>query len=127
MNNLNSIILEGNLVRDPDLRLMPNGKQVCNFKLASNRFHKNEEGFVKEVGFFDVETWGKAAEICKGQGRKGMALRVVGRLKQEQWKDGEGQPHSKIIIVADNVEFKQEQKRENAASHEADAGEGFGR
>jgi single-strand DNA-binding protein len=59
MNNLNSILIEGNLVRDPLFRSTPKGTPVCTFTLASNRFFKQDSGLEKEVGFFDVETWVK--------------------------------------------------------------------
>jgi len=81
MNNLNSILIEGNLVRDPLLRSTPKGTSVCTFSLASNRFYKQDTGFEKEVSFFDVDTWGKLAEACYSKGRKGRGVRVVGRLK----------------------------------------------
>ena len=38
MNSLNSILVEGNLVRDPDSKVLPSGNQVCDFTLASNRY-----------------------------------------------------------------------------------------
>lgn len=56
MNNLNSILLEGNLVRDPELSYTPKGVAVCKFSVASNRFYKQDEEFQQEVSFFDVTT-----------------------------------------------------------------------
>ena len=106
MNNLNSILIEGNLVRDPTLRSTPKGTPVCNFSLASNRFFKQDSEMEKEVSFFDVETWAKLAENCYNLGQKGRGVRVVGRLKQQRWNDTEGKPHSRIMIVAEHVEFK---------------------
>jgi single-strand DNA-binding protein len=44
MNNLNSILVEGNLVRGPELKYSPKGAAVCTFPLASNRFCKQERG-----------------------------------------------------------------------------------
>jgi single-strand DNA-binding protein len=114
MNNLNSILIEGNLVRDPLLRSTPKGTAVCNFTLASNRFFKQDTGFEKEVGFFDVESWSKLAEHCYNQGRKGRGVRVVGRLKQDRWNGSDGKLHSRVAIVAEHVEFRPEFKRENS-------------
>lgn len=37
MNNLNSILIEGNLVRDPELSYTPKGVAVCKFSVACNR------------------------------------------------------------------------------------------
>ena len=114
MNNLNSILIEGNLVRDPLLRSTPKGTQVCTFTLASNRFYKQETGLEKEVGFFDVETWAKLAENCYSLGHKGRGVRVVGRLKQDRWSSPDGKSHSKISIVAEHVEFRPEFKKEES-------------
>jgi single-strand DNA-binding protein len=108
MNNLNSILIEGNLVRDPLLRSTPKGTSVCTFCLASNRFYKQDSELEKEVGFFDVETWAKLAENCYNMGHKGRGVRVVGRLKQERWIGSDGKARSKVTIVAEHVEFRPE-------------------
>jgi single-strand DNA-binding protein len=52
MNNLNSILIEGNMVREPVLRATPRGTSVCTFSLASNRYFKQDSGMEKEVSFF---------------------------------------------------------------------------
>jgi single-strand DNA-binding protein len=128
MNNLNSILLEGNLVRDPLLRATPKGTSVCTFTLASNRFFRQDAGMEKEVSFFDVETWAKLAEHCYNQGRKGRGVRVVGRLKQDRWSGSDGKAHSRVAIVAEHVEFRPDFRREpprneeNAGSLEAAEG-----
>jgi single-strand DNA-binding protein len=112
MNNLNSILIEGNMVRDPLFRSTPKGTPVCTFSVASNRFYKQDTGMEKEVSFFDVETWAHLAENCSNLGRKGRGVRVVGRLKQERWNDNEGKPRSKVKIVAEHVEFRPDFKKE---------------
>jgi single-strand DNA-binding protein len=112
MNNLNSILIEGNLVRDPLLRSTPKGTQLCTMSLASNRYYKQDSGFEREVSFFDVETWAKLAEICYAKGKKGRGIRVVGRLKQSRWSDPDGKSRSKVSIVAEHVEFRPEFKKD---------------
>jgi len=115
MNNLNSILIEGNLVKDPLLRSTTKGTQVCTMCLASNRFYKQnnqDPGFEKEVSFFDVESWSKLAESCYTKGRKGRGVRVVGRLKQNRWNDPDGKQHSRVTIVAEHVEFRPDFKKE---------------
>jgi single-strand DNA-binding protein len=109
MNNLNSVLLEGNLVRDPLIRSTPKGAPVCNFTIASNRFFRQGSGLERETGFFDVETWGKLAEACGAKGIKGIGVRVVGRLKQERWENSPGESRSRIVIVAEHVEFRKSQ------------------
>jgi single-strand DNA-binding protein len=111
MNNLNSILIEGNLVRDPLFRTTSKGTSLCTFTLASNRFFKQDSGLEKEVSFFDVESWAKLAENCKNLGHKGRGVRVVGRLKQERWNGADGKAHSKVAIVAEHVEFRPDFKK----------------
>ncbi|MDR0909645.1 MAG: single-stranded DNA-binding protein [Spirochaetaceae bacterium] len=116
-NNLNSILIEGNLVRDAEIKATPRGTQVCKFSLASNRFYKGADAKIEqEVSYFEVETWGKLAESTYSQGKKGRGLRVVGRIKQNRWQDEEGKNHSRIIIVAEHVEFKPEFHKEEAVA-----------
>ncbi len=106
MNTINSIILEGRLVRDPVLKVTPNGTEVCNFSLATNRYYMSNNEKVSETSFFDVETWANTARICSTDGRKGRGVRVVGRLKQDRWKGSDGKNYSRIKVVADNVAFR---------------------
>jgi len=121
MNNLNSILLEGNLVADPELRYTPKGAAVCSFCVACNRFYKQEEELQKEVSYFDVTTWNRQAEVCNEYLTKGRGVRVVGRLKQDRWEDSEGKTRSKVHIVAEHVEFKPKFKSDNAESAEGAA------
>lgn len=121
MNSLNSIMIEGNLTRDPELRTTPKGTPVCRFAVASNRFYRYEDELQKEVSFFDVETWARSAERCGEELAKGRGVRVVGRLKQDRWTDTEGKNHSRIKIVAEHVEFKPQFTR--PAEEKAEVGE----
>lgn len=107
MNSLNSILVEGNLVKDPNTKTLPSGNQVCDFTVATNRFYKGgEEGFEKEVSYFDIEAWARLGTACAQNLRKGRGVRVVGRLKQDRWVDPEGKQRAKVKIVAEHVEFK---------------------
>lgn len=113
MNSLNSIIIEGNLTRDPMVNITPKGTKVCNFAVATNRFYRKDDGKEKEVSYFDVEAWQKEAERCEQVLEKGRGVRVVGRLKQDRWVDTEGRNRSKIKIVADHVEFRPKFRKES--------------
>jgi single-strand DNA-binding protein len=125
VNNLNSILIEGNIVRDPQYRTTTKGTPVCTFSLASNRFFKQDNGFEKEVSFFDVETWAKLADTCNNQGKKGRGVRVVGRLKQDRWTGNDGKPRSRVSIVAEHVEFRPEFKKESAVEQDNIADDGM--
>ena len=121
MNNLNSVLIEGNMVRDPIVRSTPKGTQVCNFSIASNRYYRQDTNFEKEVGFFDVEAWGRLVDTCISQGRKGRGVRVVGRLKQGRWTGDDGKNHSRVSIVAEHVEYRADYKKADVPSTEAES------
>ncbi|MDR2596358.1 MAG: single-stranded DNA-binding protein [Treponema sp.] len=111
MSNLNSILIEWNIVRDPQYRTTPKGTPVCTFSLASNRYFTGDNGLEREVSFFQVETWRKLADACNNKAKKGRGVRVVGRLKQDRWQGEDGKPRSRISIVAEHVEFRPEFKK----------------
>ena len=112
MNNLNSILIEGNIVRDPMIRQTPRGGSICDFPIATSRFFKDEGGLEKEVSFFGIESCGKLAEKCYNTGKKGRGVRVVGRLKQDHWTDANSKTHTRVVIVAEHVEFRPEFKKQ---------------
>ncbi|MDR1909369.1 MAG: single-stranded DNA-binding protein [Spirochaetaceae bacterium] len=118
MNNLNSILIEGNMVRDPILRTTPKGTRVCSFSIASNRYYKQDGNYEREVGFFDVECWGKLSEAVQNNGQKGRGVRVVGRLKQDRWTGADEKPRSKVSIVAEHIEFRPLSEQRSAAGRD---------
>ncbi|MGL4987358.1 MAG: single-stranded DNA-binding protein [Treponemataceae bacterium] len=106
MQNLNSLVIEGNVVRNPNFLETAKGTHVCNFSIASNRNYKQGNEVEKEVSFFNVETWGKLADASAQNCSKGRGVRIVGRLKQNRWTGSDGKMHSRILIVAEHVEYK---------------------
>jgi len=120
MNALNSVLIEGNLVRDPESRDLPTGTQVCNFSLASDRFYKQNEILEREVSYFDVEAWSRLAQNCATNLKKGRGVRVVGRLRQDRWTDPDGRARSRVKIVAEHVEFKPVFKKPETAESAAE-------
>ena len=106
MNGLNSLIIEGNMVKDPVLGETNKGTSFCKFTIASNRSYVLNNEAIEEVSYFDIEAWTKMAEICKECGARGRGVRVVGRLKQDRWIGKDGKTCSKVKVVAEHVEFK---------------------
>ena len=63
-----------------------------------------------------MEAWGKLADICTSQGRKGRGVRVVGRLKQDRWTGSDGKNHTRVAIVAEHVEYRPDFKKTGLSS-----------
>lgn len=102
---MNLIAFHGRLTRDPELRTTASGKNVTNFSVAIN------EG--QETTFMNVTAWGKLADTVKEYCSKGKEVIVQGRVKQENWeKDGNKQ--SRLITVADRVQFLGSKKADDA-------------
>ncbi len=76
-----TIIIVGNLGRDPEMRYTPSGQAVTSFSVASSRQYTGANGQkVKETIWFRISAWGKQAEICNTYLRKGSKVLVEGRL-----------------------------------------------
>jgi len=76
-----TIIIVGNLGRDPEMRYTPSGAPVTSFNVASSRQYTNSKGErVKETIWFRVSAWNKQAETCNNFLHKGSKVLVEGRL-----------------------------------------------
>ena len=106
MNQTNSIVVDGNLVKDPVLVEPKTGFKVCRLSVAVNRWYKDENGnSVDKVSFFEAEAYGNSAEFCNKYAKKGSPIRLVGRLQQDRWTNKEGKTDSKVYIVAEHIEL----------------------
>ena len=122
MNALNQIIVEGNVVRQPESHTIPSGTHTCSFPIAVNRFYKSAGGDkTQEVSFFDIDTYGSLADACVKWCPKGRGVRIVGRLKQDRWKTDEGKQKSRVHIIAEHVEFKPVFKKAGETDSENDS------
>lgn len=102
MANHNRVTLMGNLTRDVELRYTPQGTPVAHFGLAVNRPTSSGN---EETTFVDIEVWAKQAESCAQYLSKGRLIFLDGRLKQERWDSEDGQKRSRLIVVAERVQF----------------------
>jgi len=76
-----TIIIVGNLGRDPEMRYTPSGQAVTNLNVATSRQYTASDGTqVKETIWFRVSAWGKLAETTNQYLHKGSKVLVEGRL-----------------------------------------------
>jgi len=112
MASLNKVILIGNLTRDPESKTIPSGVQVCEFGLAVNS--RGQDGQELAPLFIEVTAWERTAENCAKYLTRGSPVAVEGKLKLDTWEK-DGQKHSRISVVAFNVQFLSN-KGDNAPS-----------
>jgi single-strand DNA-binding protein len=102
---LNKAMVFGNLTRDPELKSLPSGMQVCSFSLATNRVYKDREGKrTEQTDYHNVVVFGRQAETSAQYLKKGASALVEGRLQTRSWEQ-EGTKHYRTEIVADRVQF----------------------
>ena len=101
----NTVVVTGNITRDPELRFTPNGAAVANFGLAVNRRWQNRQTqeWEEQVSFFDIAAWSQLAENVSECLTKGSRVTVTGRLEQRSWETQDGERRSKVEIVADDI------------------------
>lgn len=112
MNMLNSIILEGDITKAGEIVQFTDGQHQLEVTIAVKRqFSKRDGSLVDETSEFDVIAYGSIADFLAKKGSIGQGIRVVGRLKQSKWTDNEGKECSKVIIVAEHIEYRPLKKK----------------
>jgi len=108
-----TLILVGNLGKDPEMRYTPSGKPVTSFSVATSHQYTNNNGeTVKETAWFRVTTWGKQAEVCNQYLKKGSKVLIEGRLTADAasggprvWTGQDGTPRASFEVNANTVRF----------------------
>ncbi len=105
--SINSVIVIGNLTRDPELKATPSGMSVCSLRIAVNDSVKDPGTgeFVEKPNYFTVDVFGRQADTCAQYLTKGRQVAVSGRLRWRQWETQDGQKREAVSIAADRVQF----------------------
>lgn len=120
-NNVNVVVITGNLTRDPELRHTGGGTAVCELRVAVNSRRKdgNTGEWVDKPNYFDVVVWGAQGENCATYLQKGRPVAVEGRLDWREWEAKEGGGKRQAVqIIANTVQFLGYKKDEGSESTE---------
>ncbi|HPC12611.1 MAG TPA: single-stranded DNA-binding protein [Candidatus Paceibacterota bacterium] len=104
---LNKAFLIGNLTRDPELKALPSGINVCSFSVATNRVWKDKNGEKQEAAdFHNIVVFGRQAETVAQYMKKGSQVMVEGRMQTRSWDDqATGTKRYRTEVIADRVQF----------------------
>jgi single-strand DNA-binding protein len=104
---LNKAFLIGNLTRDPELKALPSGINVCSFSVATNRVWKDKNGEKQEAAdFHNIVVFGRQAETVAQYMKKGSQVMVEGRMQTRSWDDqATGTKKYRTEVIADRVQF----------------------
>ena len=104
--NLNKAVIIGRVTQDPEVKTTPNGTQVANYSVATNRFSKGQDGQKQEfTEYHNIVAWGKLAEITSQYLQKGALVMIEGRLQTRNWEGQDGVKRYKTEIVAENMQM----------------------
>jgi single-strand DNA-binding protein len=119
---LNKVMIIGNLGRDPEMRYTPSGRPVTTFSVATSRTWNTSEGEKHvETEWFNVVAWSNLAEICKQYLNKGQQVYIEGRLQTRHWDDQEGNKHTSVEIVANEMIILGERREAGETSAESES------
>ena len=121
MAYLNKVMLIGNLGKDPEIRVNPNGgRKSVSFSLATSRRYRDANGEQKEdTQWHNIVGWGKVAEVFEQLGiRKGTSLYVEGRLTNRSWTDqASGQKRYVTEVLLDSFQVLTPRQSQNGGGY----------
>lgn len=103
MNNLNRVIINGNLTTDCKLEYGKSGTAYGGFCIAVNRSVKKGDNWEEVTSFFEVKAVGKLFESQHPYLKKGANVTVDGSLIQENWETKEGEKRHKVVIQSETL------------------------
>jgi single-strand DNA-binding protein len=113
--SLNNVTLVGRVGGEPNVRYFESGSVVCNLTLAVNRSSKKEE----DPDWFNLEIWGRTAQVAADYVKKGSLIGISGNLKMEYWNDkSTGAQRSKPVVRVNRLDLLGSRKENEAAAGE---------
>lgn len=105
--NINQVTIVGRMVRDPELKALPNGNAVVNFSVATSRTWKGTDGQKKEeTEFHNCVAFQRTAEVIGQYLKKGQLVGITGRLQTRSWDDKDsGKKVYKTEIFVDQMQM----------------------
>jgi single-strand DNA-binding protein len=103
-----SVVVAGNLGRDPELRYTPDGTAVADFSMAVNEYWRDgETGETQEKTiWFRISVWRRQAETAAQYLAKGRKALITGRMDEPgAWIGQSGEARGSLDVTATRVQF----------------------
>lgn len=115
MPELNSVMVAGNLTKDPVFRQTSNNTPVVNFHIAANRRYKDSSNqWQEDVCYVGVVAWNKLADSCRDRLKKGSAVLIDGELQSRTFKVDDGRNRTIVEIKAKRIQFLNKFNKEDS-------------
>ena len=113
---MNLVVLNGRLVRDPELKFGQSGKAYSRFSIAVDRpFQTSTDS--QTADFINCVAFGKTAEFIGEYFRKGRKILLKGSLQMNQY-ESEGKKLTTYVVIAENVEFGEAKANANVGGND---------
>ncbi|BAW95299.1 single-stranded DNA-binding protein [[Synechococcus] sp. NIES-970] len=99
--SINLVNLVGRAGGDPEVRYFESGSVLCNLTLAVNRPTSRSD----QPDWFNLEIWGKTAEVAANYVKKGSLIGIQGSLKIETFTNRNGHESSKPVIRVNRLDL----------------------
>lgn len=102
--SLNKVQLIGNLGAGPKTITSQNGQSFVTATLATNESFKQNDEWKTRVKWHQLVLFGKLTKIVEYL-QKGSQVYVEGKLRSNQWTDGDGNTRHSLSIVVNNIQL----------------------
>lgn len=110
------VISVGFVGKDAEMRHTLQGTAVTKFSLAATERRKDRRGeYVDQTIWLTIECWGKTAEWCGENIKKGMNVYVSGKLREDSYTDRDGNERKSLVVNADDVQLLGKRDGEQAS------------
>ena len=105
MGSVNKVMILGRLGKDPELRMTPNGQEVCNLTVATSENWTKDGQREERTEWHKVVLWGKIAGLAHKYLKKGRNVHIEGKLQTRSWDDPQGNKRYATEIIGSNLTF----------------------
>lgn len=123
---MNKAIFTGNLTRDPETRVMTNGKPRTTFTLAVTRSYSNPQG-ERDADFIQCICYDKRAELAQKYLTKGRKVLVEAHVRTGSYEKDEGNGEKRRVytteFIVDKIEFLSSAREATAQESAEQSGE----
>jgi len=108
---MNKAILTGRIATNLELKQTSTGKNICEFRLATNR-PTNRDG-ERVADFINCRVWNKPAENLVKYQTKGNLIAVIGRMQVDIYQDKEGNNRYNNYLLVEELEYLEKKKEDD--------------
>lgn len=100
-----TVLIIGNVGRDPEISYTPQGIAVCKVNVAVNKVTGKGETRKEKTTWFRCTFWRERAETVSQYVKKGMKIMVTGEIEASAYIDKEGKAQASLELTANDFKF----------------------